>query len=149
MTYVRELTVSYRLRPLSTGPPVPTGKLMLPEDAARTFLRLLGREVVEVCGVLCLTSGLRLDSYHELSRGTLDQTILVPRDVFRVALLANAKSIIVGHNHPSGSLDPSPEDVSVTSALSASGTILGIQLLDQIIVNGEGQFYSFKAAGRL
>src|SRR5258707_101901 len=83
----------------------------LPAVAATTFTKLLGHEAVEVCGLLCSTAGLEPVAYHELARGTLDHAIVMPRDVFRIALLAHAKAVVIGHNHPTGSVDPSPEDV--------------------------------------
>jgi DNA repair protein RadC len=147
--YIRELAVSYRLRHVPGITSWPPGPLTLPEVAASVFIGLLGHEAVEVCGVLCLSTRLEPIAYHELSRGTLDHAIVMPRDVFRVALLAHAKAVIVGHNHPSGGVNPSPQDVAVTQALVASGLLLGVELLDLIIVSAEGQHYSFKSAGRL
>lgn len=146
--YLRELTVRYTRRRLP-GTPLPQGPLTLPSVAAAIFMKLLGQEAVEVCGMLCLTTGLEAIAYHELSRGTIDQTIVTPRDVFRTALLAHAKAIVLGHNHPAGSVEPSPEDVSLTRTLSAAGVIMGIDVLDHLIVSAEGRYYSFKTAGRL
>ena len=147
--YIREMTVRYELRDIPGIASLPTGPLALPDAAASVFHSLLAHEAVEVCGVLCLTTGLKPIAYHELARGTLDQTIVMPRDVFRVALLAHAKAVIIGHNHPAGSVEPSPEDVALTSTLAAAGKLIGIQLLDHIIVSPEGGRYSFKSAGRL
>ena len=146
--YVRELTVCYKRRRIP-GMPLPQGPLTLPAAAAATFTKLLGHEAVEVCGMLCLTTGLEVIAYHELSRGTLDRSIVMPRDVFRVALLAHAKAVVISHNHPTGSVEPSPEDVELTRALASAGALVNIDLLDHIIVSAEGRYYSFKTAGRL
>src|SRR5437867_2590367 len=120
--YVREMTVCYRRRRIP-GTPLPQGPLTLPAAAAAAFMKLLGREAVEVCGILCLTAGLEVIAYHELSRGTIDRTIVMPRDVFRIALLAHAKAVVISHNHPTGSVEPSPDDVELTRALASAGTL--------------------------
>src|SRR5260370_29878651 len=101
---LREMTVRYRLKRVAgiVGPDPP---LTMPRDAARMFARLIGQEIVEVCGLLCLSTRRDVLAYHELSRGTADHTPVVPRDVFRTALLAHATAIIVGHNHPSGNVE--------------------------------------------
>ena len=147
--YVRELTVRYKRRRISGTLPMPQGPLTLPAAAAAMFIKLLGQEAIEVCGLLCLTTGLELIAYHELSRGTLDHAIVMPRDVFRVALLAHAKAVVISHNHPSGSVEPSPQDIDMTRTLASAGVLLGVDLLDHIIVSAEGRYYSFKEMGRL
>ena len=88
-------------------------------------------------------------AYHELSRGTVDATLLHPRDVFKIALLANATVVIVGHNHPSGDTTPSADDRAVTTRIVAAGTTLGIELIDHIIVSTDGSYFSFKEAALL
>ena len=87
-------------------------------------------------------------AFHEVSRGTLDTTLVHPREVFKAALLANSSAIILCHNHPSGDPCPSPDDVHLTRRLVDAGTLLGVDVLDHIIV-GDGRYYSFKEAGRL
>jgi DNA repair protein RadC len=71
-----------------------------------------------------------------------------PREVFKSAILANASAIIAAHNHPSGDVTPSAEDLSVTKRLADAGSLLGIRLLDHLIVTGT-TFYSMKDAGVL
>ena len=93
--YVRELHARYRLRRLS-GWSLPLGPLSGPQDAARIFVTLLRDEVVEVGGLLCLSTRQHVLAYHELSRGTVDGTIMHPRDIFKAALLANASAVILG-----------------------------------------------------
>lgn len=146
--YVRELTVRYRRRRIP-GRRMPAGPLTVPAAAAALFLELLKNEAVEVCGMLCLTSRLHIVGYHELSRGTVDHTIVMARDVFRTALLAHAKAIVLGHNHRGGSVEPSVDDLALTRSLSAAGALLGIDVLDHLIVSPDRAFYSFKTAGRL
>jgi len=92
---------------------------------------------------LCVTTKHRVIAYHEVSRGTLDSTLVHPREVFKAAILANAAAIIVCHNHPSGAPSPSPDDVELTRRLVATGNLLGIDVLDHIVV-GDGRYYSLK-----
>ena len=146
--YVRELNVRYRMRRMA-GPPLPADALTSPRIAASLLTRLLGHEIVEVCGLLCLTTDLRLIAYHELARGTLDHAILHARDVYRTALLAHAASVVIGHNHPSGNPAPSPDDVALATRLSAAGALVGIPLADHVIVTTGGPYFSFKESGQL
>ena len=76
--------------------------------------------------------------------GTLNQSIVHPRDVFRQAISFGVNSIIVGHNHPSGNPEPSTDDYNITEKLKKSGEILGIECLDHIIIGNEF-FYSFNS----
>lgn len=83
---------------------------------------------------------------HEVSVGSLDATIVHPREIFKTALLANASGIICLHNHPSGDPTPSIEDLAVTKRLQDAGKLLGVELIDHIVV-GNGRFESLKAGG--
>jgi DNA repair protein RadC len=76
--------------------------------------------------------------YHIVSHGTLTASLVHPREVFKAALLANSNGLIVAHNHPAGSLTPSPEDVEVTKQLIKAGNILGVKIVDHIIVSSNG-----------
>lgn len=78
--------------------------------------------------------------------GSLNASIVHPREVMKAAVLGNAASIIVGHNHPSGLTDCSKEDIEVTKRLVEAGKIMGIELLDHIIV-GDNSFSSLKEKG--
>jgi DNA repair protein RadC len=78
--------------------------------------------------------------------GSLNASIVHPREVMKSAILSNAASIIVGHNHPSGKAEPSREDIEVTKRLVEAGKIIGIEVLDHIIV-GDGMFTSLKEKG--
>ena len=81
---------------------------------------------------------------HTVSIGTLNATLVEPREVFKVVLLANANSIILAHNHPSGSLTPSSDDNAVTQRIARAGVLLNIKLLDHVILAPDGRFYSYK-----
>lgn len=83
-----------------------------------------------------------------VSKGTVNQTLAMPREVFRKAIEMNASSIILAHNHPSGDTTPSDEDIALTKRMEESGSILGINVLDHFIV-GHNRYYSFKENGDL
>lgn len=87
-------------------------------------------------------------SIRVVSMGLVDRTPVHPREVFAEALIERASAIIVAHNHPTGSLEPSTADIEITSQLKAAGEILGISLLDHIIFNRTG-YYSFLEAGMI
>ena len=82
-----------------------------------------------------------------VSVGDLSSCVVHPREVFKAAILANAASIILAHNHPSGDPTPSPEDIAVTRRIAEAGQILGIELLDHIIVGDRERFVSLKNEG--
>ena len=80
--------------------------------------------------------------------GTLNHSLVHPREIFRPAILDNSAGIIVVHNHPSGQLLPSSEDRRITQRLNEAARIIGIQLLDHVIISRNG-FYSFSEEGEL
>ncbi len=96
--------------------------------------------------------GLYLDARNRLlhketvSIGIVNASIVHPREVFEPALFHHAVAIIVAHNHPSGSLDPSREDIAVTRKLAGAGDLLGINLVDHIIISNKG-YLSMKEEG--
>jgi DNA repair protein RadC len=83
-----------------------------------------------------------------VSIGLIDRTPVHPREIFADALADRASAIVVAHNHPTGSLEPSPTDIEVTGQLKSAGAVVGIALLDHIIFNQKG-YYSFLEKGLL
>lgn len=83
-----------------------------------------------------------------ISIGLIDRSPVHPREVFADALTDRASAIMVAHNHPSGGLEPSPSDVTITAQLKAAGEMVGVSLLDHVIFNRTG-YFSFLEAGRL
>ena len=83
-----------------------------------------------------------------VSTGSLNSTIVHPREIFKRAVLQNAASIIICHNHPSGDPAPSQEDINITKRIYDAGKILGIELLDHIII-GDNKYTSLKEKGVL
>ncbi len=80
--------------------------------------------------------------------GTLNSSVVHPREIFREAVRRSSASIIVAHNHPSGDPTPSPEDINVTKRLVKAGKIMGIEVLDHLVI-GDGRFVSLKEKGHL
>lgn len=93
--------------------------------------------------VLLLNSKNQLIGEENSAKGSLNQTVVHPRELYKAAIKAGAAAVIVAHNHPSGSVEPSAEDLAVTQRLVEAGKILGIELLDHIII-GQGCYLSFK-----
>ena len=82
-------------------------------------------------------------SIHEISLGTLDASIVHPREAFAEAIKAKAASVVFVHNHPSGDPEPSEDDLEITKRLTEAGKILGIEVVDHIIVT-KNNYFSFK-----
>ena len=87
-------------------------------------------------------------SKKEIFKGSLNSSLVHPREVFKEALKNSAASIIVCHNHPSGDPTPSKEDINVTKRIKECGNIMGIELLDHIII-GDNKYISLKERGYL
>jgi DNA repair protein RadC len=81
--------------------------------------------------------------YESISVGTDCATLVGPKEVFRGGLLSGASSIILVHNHPSGQIEPSQEDIQVAQRLRVAGDILGLEILDFTIIGRSGGYYSF------
>ena len=79
-----------------------------------------------------------------VSTGSLNASLVHPREVFKAAILNNAASVILAHNHPSSDLTPSREDIELTRRMLEAGELLGIEVLDHVIVTPEGTFLSMK-----
>ena len=87
--------------------------------------------------ILCLDTKNKINGIFRITRGTLDASLVHPREVFKAAIQCNASSIILVHNHPSGDATPSREDHSVTARLTEAGKILGIDVLDHIVYGSD------------
>ncbi len=106
-------------------------------DVAKTYLPLMRDLRKEVFKVLLLNRANRFIKEVFISEGTLDASIVHPRDVFREALLEPAAGVILIHNHPSGNPSPSEEDLRITRQLVEAGRLLGIKVYDHVILAGE------------
>ena len=107
-------------------------------------------EAEEVLIMVTVDTKHRVTGIFEVSRGSLSSFLVHPREVFKRALLMNAAGIFVAHNHPSGDVAPSRDDIAVTERLQQAGEILGVSLLDHLVIGDTPErYYSFKEAGLL
>jgi len=120
-----------------------------PKDCANIFKKFIGDYDREALVVATLDTKNKITSLTVGSLGSLNTSIVHPREIFKTAILGNAATIIVGHNHPSGSIEPSKEDISITTRLKECGKILGIELLDHVIIGEYDKYLSFKEKGLL
>jgi DNA repair protein RadC len=118
----------------------------MPEDIVKCVKKDLRGKDKEHVYILTLDIHKRLISKDLLSVGTLNETLVHPREVFRTALAKGAASIALAHNHPSGEVQPSMDDVKVTVRIARAGREMGIPLLDHVVVCND-RFYSMKTAG--
>jgi DNA repair protein RadC len=91
----------------------------------------------------------KVTGLFEVSTGTLNSSLVTPREVFKRAILQNAAGIVLGHNHPSGNIDASNDDINITKKLVKSGKILGVNVVDHIIVGNEGNYSSMKEENQI
>lgn len=117
-----------------------------PEAVYNFIYRDFAGEKREIFKVIALSTSGRVKRVKTLTEGTLNASLVDPRAVFKFAILEEAASIIVVHNHPSGRLEPSQEDIRVTRDLVRSGELLEISVHDHLIV-GSGGYLSMKNAG--
>lgn len=121
-------------------------KIEQPGNAAEIFRQFIGDCDRESFCILCLNTKSEPTALHQVSSGTLNASLVHPRETFKLAILANSASIIACHNHPSGNPSPSQEDVELTERLRDTGALIGIELLDHIVL-GDGTFVSMKERG--
>jgi len=137
----------YELRVVKVGcvKETPLDKVSCPEDVM-PYLGAIRNADQEHFVAITLNGAGNIINSRVITIGLLNHSLVHPRETFRGAILDNASSIIVAHNHPSGSLEPSPQDIAITTQLREAGNILGIQVLDHIIVTKD-HFTSFKEKG--
>ena len=122
-------------------------RIRSPKDGADIAYQFIGDDDREVFFVMCLNTKNEVNAVHRCHVGDLSSSIVNVREVFKSAILNNSRSIIVCHQHPSGDVHQSPEDVQVTKRLVEAGKILGIDVLDSLIINYKGDFLSLKEKG--
>jgi DNA repair protein RadC len=115
------------------GKPVQT-----PEEAYKSMQSKLKGKKKEYFYILCLDTRNRVKNANQVSIGNLDSSIVHPREVFKDAISSLAAAVIFVHNHPSGDLEPSAEDINLTKRLIEAGELLGIPVLDHIIIGKKG-----------
>lgn len=115
-------------------------KVQSPKDLEEVVRKFIGDADREVFLAVNLSSANKINSIHVVSIGSLNQSIVHPRECFKAALLCNAQAVVFAHNHPSGEVIPSLEDKQLTAGLKQAGQLIGIKVLDHVIVGDKGYF---------
>jgi DNA repair protein RadC len=123
-------------------------RMTSPRAVAELLMPQYGNRAVEQFGVVLLDTKHRVLRDAVLSVGTLDASIVHPREIFREAVAAGAAAIVLFHNHPSGDPEPSPEDTRLTERLLAAGVLMGINVIDHVIL-GDARYFSYREKGLL
>lgn len=143
MQYIREVKIRYGRR----------HRTRYPVRSSQDIVKFINQKILldnskEHFILFCLDGNHSIAAYNVVSIGTATSAPVHPREVFQPAIMSGAVAIIIAHNHPSGSVEPSPEDFKVTDQLKQASRLLGIKLLDHIIVADEG-YYSFQEYGKM
>jgi len=134
-------TISWKFRDVQESYPeiaFPQSRITQPQDLYDQFKSLFHNDVKEKFVVFWLNSQNRVIGFEVVTEGTLDSSVVHPREVFRGAIVATCRNIIIAHNHPSGNPEPSNEDISITKKLVESGKIIEINVFDHIIFTNSG-----------
>lgn len=137
---VKEKTIRYDVNSTLTSP-----------ETAYKFIECvceLSSEPEENLMMLTLNTKNTVTGVFTVSKGSLNSSIVHPREVYKRALLNNANSIMIFHNHPSGDPAPSKEDIAITKRMEEAGKIIGIKLLDHLII-GDERFTSLRGKGEM
>jgi len=126
--------------------PFPKSSVERPADALKLLKQGLAWEDREIFAAAILDARNQLIGINTVSVGTLNSSMVHPREVFRPAILMGAASIILAHNHPTGDPSPSREDIELTKRFRDAGEILGIEVLDHLII-ADTTFRSLKESG--
>ena len=124
-------------------------RINCPQDAASIVGDFLAGADREHFVVICLDTKNNVNALNTVSVGTLNSSLVHPREVFKAAILANSNGIILSHNHPSGDPTPSREDLEITKRLAEVGKIMGIEVIDHVVIGDNGKYVSFQERGVL
>jgi len=131
---------TYRLQLVKDGS-IEAHTIAKPQDIFKS-IKSFTRSDRELFVGLYLNARNQVVAHHVISIGTTNANLVHPREVFKPAIIKNACSVIVAHNHPSGGTDPSEADLEVTKRLTDAGQLLGIELLDHVIITPDGKTHS-------
>lgn len=109
----------------------------------------VNRQTEEYFYEACFTTKMGLIGVFEIAHGTIDRALASPREVMQKALLCGAVSIVLLHNHPSGSTQPSKDDSAIKDRMAEVGRLVGITVVDNIIIGNGGRYFSYKEAGEI
>jgi DNA repair protein RadC len=119
-----------------------------PVTSPEQIHRLLGPEMTDLAQeqlrVVLLDTRNRVIDVVLVYQGNVSSAVVRMAELFREAIIANAPAMVLTHNHPSGSPEPSDQDISLTKEAAQAATLLGIQLLDQVLIGQDGAFVSLK-----
>ena len=126
-----------RERPLYSETPIHS-----PEDAIRVMADALLDYDREVFAIVNFQSDMRPINFSIISMGCLNSSLVHPREVIKASILSNASGVMLFHNHPSGTVEPSKDDIITTDQLKNAFNLMGIRVLDHIIVGNDKSYYS-------
>lgn len=118
-----------------------------PDVAIRVMNEFLSQMDRELFCIVNLQADLTPINMNIVSVGSLNEALINPREIFKSAILSNAHSMMLIHNHPSGNLTPSTSDIQTTARMQELGELMGISLVDHIITGRDGNYYSFRDKG--
>ena len=118
-----------------------------PDVAIRVMNEFLSQMDRELFCIVNLQADLTPINMNIVSVGSLNEALINPREIFKSAILSNAHSMMLIHNHPSGNLTPSTSDIQTTARMQELGELMGISLVDHIITGRNGNYYSFRDKG--
>ncbi len=121
-------------------------KITSPDKIGQYFIQKLASETVEKFFAIYLSTANKIIKEKQITSGTLNASLVHPREVFKTAVSVSANSIILVHNHPSGNTRPSNADIEVTNQLVKAGKMMDIHILDHLIIAGN-TYFSFKSEG--
>ena len=124
-----------------------TKQIKNPQDLAELGLKFLKKADREMFVLVCLNSRNCINCIQLVSMGTVNATIISPKDVIKAVLLSNAVEMAFIHNHPSGDVEPSEDDLKITHRLAECGKLFDIKLLDHVIISDDGKYESFLEKG--
>lgn len=125
-------------------------KMNAPDKIAKMMRELLhmGKMEEEYCYMIALSNVCRILWIFFIYKGTVNATLITPRELYNRALLAGVVQVILCHNHPSGNVMPSDEDIKVTNRVKQAGDLVEVKLVDHIIIAGDS-YYGFKEDDRI
>jgi DNA repair protein RadC len=126
--------------------PAPQEQITRPKDIADFLMVRMGHLLQEEMWVVCLSTKNRIQGVHTIYKGSVNMTQIRVGEMFRDAIRYNSAAVIYAHNHPSGVVEPSPDDVMVTRALVQAGELLNCEVLDHLVI-GQGKWLSMRERG--
>jgi DNA repair protein RadC len=118
-----------------------------PQDLAELGLKFIKNADREMFLLVSLNTRNHINCIHLVSIGTLNSSLVSPREIMKVAILSNAAQLAFIHNHPSGDADPSEDDLLITNRLAECGKLFDIKLIDHVIISDDGHYQSFREKG--